>query len=319
MNISRTMRALACVLALAAAPPGAHAQEQQPTVGPVTKLPMPRYVSLRSGEVNVRRGPGLNYRIDWVFQRTGLPVRIVDEYQNWRRVADSDDAGGWVFHALLTARRTALVTDPEVALRASCQALLSEPRSRSRTTGTQTRAAAAVHRPQGSAARRRTRLALTNPAAPVTSATLSRSGTGQRPARDGVDEIGAVAREIVRSGNPLGPPACVVSGGETTVTIDGPGLGGRNQEFALAAAIEIDGLDNVVILSGGTDGTDGPTDAAGAIADGSTVKRAENLGLNPKASLAKNDSYNFFSPLGDLIITGPTNTNVMDLRLVLVR
>jgi len=118
MNISRTMRALACVLALAAAPAGAHAQEQQPTVGPVTKLPMPRYVSLRSGEVNVRRGPGLNYRIDWVFQRTGLPVRIVDEYQNWRRVADSDDAGGWVFHALLTARRTALVTDPEVALRA---------------------------------------------------------------------------------------------------------------------------------------------------------------------------------------------------------
>jgi len=129
---------------------------------------------------------------------------------------------------------------------------------------------------------------------------------------------GAIAKEILRSGNPLGPPVCVVSGGETTVTIDGPGLGGRNQEFSLAAAIEIDGLDNVVILSGGTDGTDGPTDAAGAIADGSTVKRAEVLGLSAKASLAKNDSYNFFSPLGDLIITGPTNTNVMDLRLVLV-
>lgn len=129
---------------------------------------------------------------------------------------------------------------------------------------------------------------------------------------------GAIAREIVRSGNPLGPPACIVSGGETTVTIDGPGLGGRNQEFALAAAIEIDGLDNVVILSGGTDGTDGPTDAAGAIADGSTVRRAEGLGLNPRVSLSKNDSYNFFSPLGDLVITGPTNTNVMDLRLVLV-
>ena len=118
MLISRTMRALACVLALAIGPAGAQAQDQQPTIGPVTKLPMPRYVSLRAGEVNVRRGPGLNYRIDWVFQRTGLPVRIVDEYQNWRRVADSDDAGGWVFHALLTARRTALVTDPEVALRA---------------------------------------------------------------------------------------------------------------------------------------------------------------------------------------------------------
>jgi hydroxypyruvate reductase len=109
-----------------------------------------------------------------------------------------------------------------------------------------------------------------------------------------------------------------VSGGETTVTIEGPGLGGRNQEFALAAAIEIDGLDNVVILSGGTDGTDGPTDAAGAIADGSTVRRAAGIGLDPRASLSQNDSYNFFAPLGDLLITGPTNTNVMDLRLILV-
>ena len=129
---------------------------------------------------------------------------------------------------------------------------------------------------------------------------------------------GAVAREIAHSGNPLRPPACIVSGGETTVTINGPGLGGRNQEFVLAAAIEIDGLDNVVILSGGTDGTDGPTDAAGAIADGGTVRRAAGLGLDPGASLSQNDSYNFFAPLGDLLMTGPTNTNVMDLRLVLV-
>jgi SH3-like domain-containing protein len=78
---------------------------------------MPRYVSLRGGEINVRRGPGLEYRIDWVFQRSGLPVRIIDEYNNWRRIADSDDAGGWVYHALLTGRRTALVTAPEVSFR----------------------------------------------------------------------------------------------------------------------------------------------------------------------------------------------------------
>lgn len=88
------------------------------SVGPVTKLPLPRYVSLRSGEVNVRRGPGLDYRIDWVFQRAGLPVRIVDEYGHWRRIVDSDEAGGWVYHALLTARRTALVTAAEVTFRA---------------------------------------------------------------------------------------------------------------------------------------------------------------------------------------------------------
>jgi SH3-like domain-containing protein len=87
-------------------------------VGPETNLPMPRYVSLHSSEVRARRGPGLEYRIDWVFQRSGLPVRIIDEYQNWRRIADSDDAGGWVYHALLTGRRMALVTAPEVIFRA---------------------------------------------------------------------------------------------------------------------------------------------------------------------------------------------------------
>jgi glycerate 2-kinase len=128
----------------------------------------------------------------------------------------------------------------------------------------------------------------------------------------------AIAKEILNTGNPLQKPACIISGGETTVTIRGKGLGGRNQEFALAAAIEIDGWDGVVILSGGTDGTDGPTDAAGAIADGTTVSRAKALKLNAEAYLRENDSYHFFQPLDDLIITGPTYTNVMDLRLVMV-
>lgn len=129
----------------------------------------------------------------------------------------------------------------------------------------------------------------------------------------------ALAKEVCRSGYPISPPACLISGGETTVTIRGRGLGGRNQEFALAAAIEIEGLENVVILSGGTDGTDGPTDAAGAIADGTTIGRAAQIGLDAESYLRNNDSYHFFQPLGDLLMTGPTLTNVMDLRLVLVR
>jgi len=128
----------------------------------------------------------------------------------------------------------------------------------------------------------------------------------------------AIAREILASGRPLKPPACVISGGETTVTIRGDGLGGRNQEFVLAAAIDLEGLPGVTVLSGGTDGTDGPTDAAGAIADGQTAVRAQELGLKASDFLARNDSYRFFEPLGDLLKTGPTNTNVMDVRLLLV-
>lgn len=136
--------------------------------------------------------------------------------------------------------------------------------------------------------------------------------------REVAREHAAIAREIINTGHPVPRPACIISGGETTVTIRGKGLGGRNQEFALSAAIEIDGLKDVVILSGGTDGTDGPTDAAGAIANGTTVKRARELGLDAGHFLRENDSYNFFQPLGDLLITGPTYTNVMDLRLVIV-
>jgi len=128
----------------------------------------------------------------------------------------------------------------------------------------------------------------------------------------------AIAREIRVSGRPLRPPACVLSGGETTVTIRGRGLGGRNQEFALAAAIDLDGLPQVLVLSGGTDGTDGPTDAAGAIATGATIERARQRGLEAEDFLARNDSYRFFEPLGDLLKTGATRTNVMDVRVILV-
>jgi hydroxypyruvate reductase len=124
----------------------------------------------------------------------------------------------------------------------------------------------------------------------------------------------AIARQIARAGQPVKPPACIITGGETTVTIKGDGLGGRNQEFVLAAAIDIAGLDNTVVFSAGTDGTDGPTDAAGAVADGQTLRR--NPGARP--CLDHNDSYHYFQSLGDLVITGPTNTNVMDVRIILV-
>lgn len=128
----------------------------------------------------------------------------------------------------------------------------------------------------------------------------------------------AIAREVRLSGNPVSPPACLLSGGETTVTISGRGKGGRNQEFALAAALEISGDEGIVILSGGTDGTDGPTDAAGAVVDSQTVARATAAGLSPRLYLKENDAYHFFSQTGELLITGPTGTNVMDLRIMLI-
>ena len=129
----------------------------------------------------------------------------------------------------------------------------------------------------------------------------------------------ALAKEVIASGHPVRPPACLISGGETTVTLKGNGKGGRNQEFALAAAIELDGLNDVLLFSAGTDGTDGDTDAAGAMADGHTCARALQAGMSPPRHLECNDAYPFFAGLGDLVVTGPTRTNVMDIRLVMVK
>jgi glycerate 2-kinase len=128
----------------------------------------------------------------------------------------------------------------------------------------------------------------------------------------------AIAKEIGKTGNPIKKPACIISGGETTVTIRGNGLGGRNTEFCLASAIEIEGMEGITMLSGGTDGTDGPTDAAGAIVDGKTVTEARSLGLDPLQYLNNNDSYHFLEATNGLLTTGPTMTNVMDLRIILV-
>ena len=144
------------------------------------------------------------------------------------------------------------------------------------------------------------------------------SSTVQGEAREVVKMFAACAKEVRNSSNPIPAPACILCGGETTVTIQGSGKGGRNQEFALASALLIDGLENIVVLSGGTDGTDGPTDAAGAVVDGGTIARARAENLDPLDFLRRNDSYYFFKALGDLIITGPTRTNVSDVYMVLV-
>jgi glycerate 2-kinase len=133
--------------------------------------------------------------------------------------------------------------------------------------------------------------------------------------------LAGVVRAIRADGQPLRPPACILSGGETTVTLtDGHGLGGRNQEFVLAAAIKLarGGLRGAIVLSGGTDGEDGPTDAAGAWADETTLTAAEKQGLDPAAFLERHDAYHFFDAVGDLLRTGLTQTNVMDVRVLLV-
>jgi len=130
--------------------------------------------------------------------------------------------------------------------------------------------------------------------------------------------LAALAKEEARHAAPLPHPACLVLGGETTVTVRGEGRGGRNQEVALGAALALEGWTDVLVMSLATDGVDGPTDAAGAIATGETVARARALGLDPADHLARNDAYPLFAALGDLVLTGPTGTNVNDLFFVLV-
>jgi hydroxypyruvate reductase/glycerate 2-kinase len=133
--------------------------------------------------------------------------------------------------------------------------------------------------------------------------------------------LAEAVRSVRRDGVPARAPACILSGGETTVTLgDAKGRGGRNQEFVLAAVLDLgeDGLRGAVVLSGGTDGEDGPTDAAGAWADAGALARATSLGLDPAAFLERHDSYSFFDAVGGLLRTGLTGTNVMDVRVILI-
>jgi len=130
--------------------------------------------------------------------------------------------------------------------------------------------------------------------------------------------IAGIAKEVRRTGNPIPPPAVVLTGGETTVTVRGKGRGGRNQELALSAAMSIEGLYGVAIASVGSDGRDGPTDVAGAIVDGETVRKAKEKGLDPYRFLSDNNSYEFFKAVGGHVKTGYTGTNVNDLIVIVV-
>ena len=145
-------------------------------------------------------------------------------------------------------------------------------------------------------------------------AAASRLGYAPRIAAAAVEgEARDAARDLVTQARSLPPRACLIAGGETTVTVRGRGRGGRCQEFALAAALALEGDDEVTVLAAGTDGTDGPTDAAGAVVDATTVERGRAAGRDPDRALAENDSHTFLSAAGDLIVTGPTNTNLLDL------
>jgi hydroxypyruvate reductase len=130
-------------------------------------------------------------------------------------------------------------------------------------------------------------------------------------------EAGVVARDLVERARHLPPSTCLIAGGETTVTVRGRGRGGRCQEFALAAALALRPGEGLVVLAGGTDGTDGPTDAAGAVVDATTVLRGRAVGRDPGQALEDNDAYHYLDGVGDLLVTGPTNTNLLDLYLIL--
>jgi hydroxypyruvate reductase len=140
----------------------------------------------------------------------------------------------------------------------------------------------------------------------------------QGEAREAGRMLAAIAAEVHASGQPVPRPCCIVVGGETTVTLRGDGRGGRNQELALAAVTPLAGLARTLLVTLATDGDDGPTDAAGAVVTGETLRQAAAQGLDPASFLARNDAYSFFDALGDLLRPGPTLTNVNDLAFIFV-
>lgn len=150
----------------------------------------------------------------------------------------------------------------------------------------------------------------------ITPLILGDTVTGE--AREVAKVYAALAREIHRYGQPFKPPVALISGGETTVTVKGPGRGGRNTEFLLSLALALNGLKGVYALACDTDGIDGTEQNAGAIMTPDTLTRARQLGLDPNALLNDNDGYSFFQRLDDLVITGPTRTNVNDYRVIVV-
>ena len=140
----------------------------------------------------------------------------------------------------------------------------------------------------------------------------------QGEARQAAFELATILRQAKKTGDPVPIPACIVVGGETTVTLRGKGKGGRNMELALTAVTELADFPGVILVTLATDGEDGPTDAAGAVVTGESFRRAAGHGLNPGDYLDRNDSYTFFAALDDLLKPGPTGTNVNDLMFLFV-
>jgi glycerate-2-kinase len=140
----------------------------------------------------------------------------------------------------------------------------------------------------------------------------------QGEAREVGEVLAGICISVRENQLPVAPPAAVVAGGETTVTVRGKGRGGRNQELVLSAASSIRGIKGILVASIGTDGVDGPTSAAGAVADGTTFKRGLKKGMDADTFLRENDSYSLFNKLNDLIITGPTGTNINDILIAIV-
>ena len=138
----------------------------------------------------------------------------------------------------------------------------------------------------------------------------------QGEAKEVAKALAAILRQMASNNPPLARPACIILGGETTVTLQGNGQGGRNQEIALASIYDLAGINDIALITLATDGGDGSTDAAGAVVTGETFQRAQEAGLDPQIYLRNNDSYNFFKSLNDLVITGPTLTNVNDLAFL---
>jgi len=139
-------------------------------------------------------------------------------------------------------------------------------------------------------------------------------------ARDVAKMHAAIAREVRRRGRPFTPPVAILSGGETTVTLRGSGgRGGRNSEFLLAFALAIEGVDGIAAMAADTDGIDGSEDNAGAFADGQCAERMRAAGIDPTEALARNDAWGAFEAIGNLFVTGPTGTNVNDLRVIVIR
>ena len=165
-----------------------------------------------------------------------------------------------------------------------------------------------------------TNLVIGNNALVVDAAAAEAARVGYRPhvlTRSLQGEARDVARELLARARALPAPACLIAGGETTVTVRGSGRGGRCQEFALAAALELGAGEDLVVLAAGTDGTDGPTDAAGGLVDAGTVTRSRAAGLDAASALVDNDAHALLTAAGDSVATGPTNTNLLDVYLIL--